>query len=175
MPFETLSSEFVFRGRAFDVRVDQIRLPDGRAVRLDVVDHLPAVTLVPIDAEGRIWFIRQYRHPALTEMIELPAGVLNAGEDPAVGADRELREETGMAAARLEKLGEYYLAPGYSTEKMHAYLARDLSPAPLAQDEDEFIEVVKLPVGEALQLARAGTIQDAKSLAALFLALPYLA
>lgn len=165
-----LSTEIVFRGRAFAVRLDQIEYAPGRTTRIEIVEHSGAVTMVPVDAAGRIWFIRQYRHAIAQELLELPAGTLEADEDPAAGAARELQEEIGMRAGRLDPLAQYYLAPGYSTELMHAYLARDLSPAPLPQDEDEMIEVVPLPIAEALAAAAQGVIRDAKSLAALFAA-----
>lgn len=170
MAFEVISSETVFKGRVFDVRQDQVSLPDGRTARLDVVAHAGAVTLVPLDDAGQIWFIRQYRHPAGRVLLELPAGVMEAGEAPEVTAGREVREEIGMAAAKLELLGEFFLAPGYSTEYMYVYLATGLREDPLQADEDELIEIEKIPAARALEMAAQGEIQDAKSLAALLLA-----
>jgi ADP-ribose pyrophosphatase len=167
--FQQLDSQTVYQGRVFDVRVDNIRLPDGREISLDIVAHAGAVTLVPVDEQGFIWFIRQYRHAARGEILELPAGVIEDDEPPDQCARRELREETGMAATYLEKLGEFFLAPGYSTEYMYVYLARGLSPAPLPQDEDEIISTEKISIKRAYQLAKQGAIQDAKSLAALLL------
>ncbi len=175
MPFiQPLKSETVYQGRVFDVRVDDVRLPNGREVRLDIVSHAGAVTLVPVDDRGFIWFIRQYRHAAGEEILELPAGVIDDQELPDECAHRELREEIGMAAARLKKLGEFFLAPGYSTEYMHVYLAEGLSPAPLPRDEDEIIHLEKIPIKEVYQLAERGVIRDAKSLAALLLLRPHL-
>ena len=174
MPFETVGSKTIFQGRVFDIRQEQVRMPDGRVINVDVVAHHGAVTLLPVDEEGQIWFIRQYRHPAGKELLELPAGVMESGEPEAESAGRELREETGMAAASLEKLGEFYLAPGYSTEYMHVFLATDLKPDPLEQDEDELLTLEKVPVREALAMAERGEIQDAKTLAALLLARPHL-
>lgn len=167
--FQQLDTKTVYQGRVFDVRVDNIRLPDGREISLDIVSHSGAVTLVPIDEQGFIWFIRQYRHAAGREILELPAGVIEEDEPPEQCAQRELREETGMAANSLEKLGEFFLAPGYSTEYMYVYLAKGLSPAPLRQDEDEIISTEKIPLKQAYQLAKQGAIQDSKSLAALLL------
>lgn len=172
--FERLRSELVYKGKVLDVRTDQVRLPDGKLVNLDLVVHRPAVTILPVDTQGNIWFIRQYRYPAAQELLELPAGVLEDGEDPEFGAQREIREEIGMAAGRLVKIGEFYLAPGYSTEYMHVYLALDLHPAPLEQDEDEFLVIEKIPSNHAIQMAQEGKIQDAKSLAALMVARAYL-
>ena len=174
MSYEIIETEKVFNGRVFDVRRDQVRLPDGRTARLDIVDHNPAVTLLPLDEMGRIWFIRQYRHPAAEVLLELPAGVVETGEEPEKSAGRELQEEIGMSAQTLEKLGEFYLAPGYSTEYMYLYLATGLSASVLPHDEDEFIEIEQVPVSQAYQMAYEGRIRDGKTLAALFLAQPRL-
>lgn len=168
--FETISSETKYQGRAFSIRQDRLRLPDGRETKLDVVEHTGAVTLIPVDEHGQIWFVRQYRHPAGETLLELPAGTLEPGEAPDVGALREVREETGMAAQTLELLGDFYLAPGYSTEHMYVYLATGLRDDPLQQDEDEFLSVEKIPLERVFQMAENGELKDAKSLAALMLA-----
>jgi ADP-ribose diphosphatase len=165
-----LNSKTVYQGRAFSVRVDEVELRPGLKTHLDIVEHTGAVTMLPLDAEGQIWFIRQYRHSAGQVILELPAGTLGSNEDPQVGADRELQEEIGMKAAKLERLGGFWLAPGYSTEFMHVYLATDLSPSQLAQDEDEIITTEKLTPRHALALAESGEICDSKSLVALYMA-----
>lgn len=165
-----LKTETVFRGRAFNVRLDEVEFAPGRTTRLEIVEHTGAVTIVPLDEHGQLWFIRQYRHAIAAELLELPAGTLQAGEDPALGAARELQEEIGMRAERLEPLAQFWLAPGYSTELMHAFVATGLVPAPLPQDEDEVITVARLPVAEALAAAARGEVRDAKSLAALYAA-----
>jgi ADP-ribose pyrophosphatase len=168
MTFETIHSETVYRGRAFDVRQDQVRLPNGQAAQLDIVDHVGAVTLIPMDENGCIWFVRQYRHAAQKELLELPAGTMEPDEVPEVSAQREIREETGMAAQKLKKVGEFFLAPGYSTEYMHVFLATGLTPDPLPGDADEFLSIERIPVKRAYQMAQNGEIQDAKSLVGLF-------
>jgi ADP-ribose pyrophosphatase len=165
-----LKSAHAFRGRAFSVRLDEVEYAPGKTHRIEIVEHTGAVTLVPVDTAGRVCFIRQYRHAVAETMLELPAGTLHGTEDPAFGAQRELQEEIGMRAGRLEKLAEFYLAPGYSTELMHAYLATDLTPAPLPQDEDEVIALAPLSVAETLAAVAGGEVRDAKSLAALFAA-----
>lgn len=170
MPFDLLKTETHYRGRAFNVRRDQVRTPDGAVRHLDIVQHVGAVTLLPLDEVGRIWFVRQYRHAAGVELLELPAGTLEPEEAPEVCAGRELREEIGMAAGELTKLGEFYLAPGYSTEYMHVFLATRLTPSPLPRDADEFLSVVSYPVEQVFQLVHSAKLQDAKSLAALLLA-----
>jgi len=174
MPFDLIQSELVYQGRAFTVRRDEVRLPNGHSTRLDIVDHIGSVIIIPLDERGNLTFVRQYRHAAGLDLLELPAGTLEPDEDPLVCARRELREETGLDAARIREIGGFYLAPGYSTEFMHVYLATSLHPAPLARDEDEFLEVVQMPVSEALREAHAGEILDAKTLAALLLAEPHL-
>ncbi|MBP1702124.1 MAG: putative ADP-ribose pyrophosphatase [Chloroflexi bacterium] len=170
MTFEIIDQEMVYKGKAFDVRREKIRTPQGAIVLLDIVDHRGAVTMIPVDQEGRIIFVRQYRHPAGKFLLELPAGVMEVGELPENSAQREVREETGMAAEKLVKVGEFYLAPGYSTEYMHVFLATQLYPAPLPGDIDEVLSLERVPIREAYRLAMEGEIQDAKSLAALFLA-----
>lgn len=174
MPLETLKSETVYHGKAFAVRRELIRLPNGNETWLDIVDHPGAVTLVPVDPQGRVYFVRQYRHPIGGEILELPAGTLDPGEEPEACALREVREEIGMSASRLEKLGEFFLAPGYSTEYMHIFLATGLKPSPLPGDEDEIIQVVSLAPARAFELIAEGQIRDAKTLAALYLAQPHL-
>ena len=168
MPFETIHSEKKYHGKAFDVRRDQVRFPDGQVVHLDIVEHVGAVTLIPLDDLGRIWFVRQYRHATGKILLELPAGTIEPNELPEECARREIREETGMACQQLQKVGEFYLAPGYSTEYMHVYLATGLYPDPLPGDTDEYLSIEKIPLSQAYQMANNGEIQDAKSLVGLF-------
>ena len=174
MKYQTLQSEPVYQGKAFRVRRDQVRLPDDKLTRLDIVEHIGAVTILPLDADGRIWFVRQYRHAAAQELLELPAGTLEPGEPPEACARREIREETGLAAGELRKLGEFFLAPGYSTEYMHVFLGTDLHPDPLPGDQDEFLSVEAHLAGEVFEMITRGEIQDAKTLAALLLARAWL-
>jgi ADP-ribose pyrophosphatase len=168
MKLKTLKSEKMYQGRAFDVRRDQVQLPQGKVTNLDIVEHVGAVTIVPVDPDGQIVFVRQYRHPAGGEILELPAGTLEPGEDPMECAHREIQEEIGMGAGYLRKIGEFFLAPGYSTEFMHVFLATDLFPSSLPGDEDEVLSVVRYPTEATFEAAHAGEIKDAKTLAALF-------
>jgi ADP-ribose pyrophosphatase len=173
--FEVVHSEIVYHGHVFDVRQDQLRLPDGNLAKIDVVDHRGAVTMIPVDSQGQIWFIRQYRHAIQRQLLELPAGAAEIGEAPLTSAQRELREEIGMAAGNLEEIGSFYLAPGYSSELMHIFLATDLQVAPLPADADEYLKIEKIPARQALHLAETGKLADSKSLIALFWSRPYLA
>ena len=174
MPFEFIRSEILLKGRAFAIRRDTLKAPDGRETKFDIIEHGGSVIIVPLDSDGNLLFVRQYRHAAGMDLLELPAGTLEEGEDPAVCAAREIREETGFAADRIEKIGDFYLAPGYSTEFMHVYLAQDLRLDPLEADADEFLSVEKIPFAEAIQMAERGEMPDAKSLAALLLAKSHL-
>jgi ADP-ribose pyrophosphatase len=152
MPFELLKSEIIYPGRAFTIRRDTLRLPDGRETRFDIVEHIGSVVILPLDVDGQLLFVRQYRHAAGLDLLELPAGTLDKGESPEACARREVREETGMAAGRLELLGGFYLAPGYSTEYMYVYMATDLHNDPLEADADEFLSVERIPLAEALAM-----------------------
>ena len=168
--FEILGSEKVLKAHAFDVLKVHYRLPDQRERAYDLVDHVDAVTIVPVNLQGEILFVKQYRVGAQSELLELPAGVLDEGETPMQTALRELREETGMAARQMIPLGGFYMTPGYSNEYMSIFLAYDLYTAPMRQDADEFINLVCLPINEAYASAKSGAIIDGKSIASLFLA-----
>ena len=170
MTYQVQQSERTYLGRAFDVRWDLVLLPDGRTTKLDVVEHSDAVTILPIDSDQQVWFVRQYRHPTGLELLELPAGTLEPGEDPKTCALREIQEEIGMGARSIQKIGEFYLSPGYSTEFMYIYLAKDLYPSHLPLDDDEFIQVEKYPFGKIPEMVITGQIRDSKTLAAFYLA-----
>lgn len=174
MEFEPLQRRTVFHGRAFDVQQVELKLPNNTIAVYDLVSHKNAITMIPLDDHGNILFVRQYRLGASGYLLELPAGVLEEEEDPLEGARREIREETGFAAAEWLKLGEFFMAPGYSSELMHVFLARQLYPDPLSPDKDEFIGVEAIPISQAYEMARNGQIRDGKSLSSLFLAQPYL-
>ena len=174
MPFDLVKSEIVYPGRAFTIRRDHLRLPDGRVTKYDIVEHHGSVIVIPVDADGNLIFVRQYRHAAGMELLELPAGVLDEGEKPEDCAQREVREETGMAAGKLVRVGGFYLAPGYSTEYMHVYLATELRHDPLEADADEFLQTETMPIALALEMGEKGEIPDAKSLAAFMMARPFL-
>jgi ADP-ribose pyrophosphatase len=172
--FELLRSEPVFQGRAFRIRRDYLKTPDNRETWFDIVEHGGSVILLPLDAQGNLLFVRQYRHAAGQELLELPAGTRDGDEPYETCAAREIREETGMAAGELTRIGAFFLAPGYSTEFMAVFLATRLKHDPLTADEDEFLQLEKIQAGEALRMAERGELPDAKSLAALFLARPHL-
>ena len=174
MNFKTLQHETIFSGRVFNLEHVRMELPNGEIRSYDLVNHKAAVTIVPIDEAGNIVFVRQYRVGADQELLELPEGVLDEGEDPGEAAAREVREETGMAAGNMRYLGSFFMSPGYSSEYMHIFLATGLYPAPLEQDDDEFLQLETFPAAKALQMARSGEIHDGKTLAALLMAESFL-
>jgi len=175
MKFQELGSDQIYSGHVLGFYLERVRYPDGHDATLAVVHHNGSVTIVPVDGDGRIWLVRQYRHPARQELLELPAGTLEDGELPEECALRELREEVGKAAGKLEKIGAFYLAPGYSTEFMHVYLARELSDDPLPGDDDEYLTVECHPIEAVMEMLFDGRIIDVKTVAALCLARPRLA
>ncbi len=170
MKHKILSKKTVFNGYAFNVEKLHVRLPDERERDYDLVRHLDSVTIIPIDESNNILFVTQYRMGCEKALIELPAGVMDDNEEPLDCAKREIREETGMAAGKMEHLGSVYLAPGYSSELNHIFLATELYASPLDQDDDEFLKVEKIPSVEISAMIESGKLQDSKSLAALYMA-----
>jgi ADP-ribose pyrophosphatase len=166
---ETLSSRRLYEGAVVRLRVDRVRMPSGREVVREVVEHSGAVTIVAVDREGRVLLVRQHRHPTGRSLLELPAGTLDRDEEPEACAARELAEETGFQAGRLQRLGGFFVSPGYCTEYIQVYLATDLEPGNAGGGDEEEIQVLALPLVEVLRLVEAGELEDAKSLAALLL------
>jgi len=164
---ETVASERPFAGRLLSVRVDQVRLPDGRAARREIVEHAPAVAAVALLPGEEVVLVRQWRHPAQATLLEIPAGVMEAGETAETCVERELVEEIGYRPGRIERLFSLFLAPGYSEEVIHIFLAEALEPADGERDEDENLRVVTMPLAEAVRLALAGELRDAKTVAGL--------
>lgn len=160
-----ISSEIGYRGRLFDVSVDTIEMGTGAVAKREIIRHPGAVAIVPVTMEGHLLLVRQYRHAAGRRLLELPAGTLEAGEDPAETAHRELQEEVGMAPGALEPLGGLFVAPGYTDEYIHLFVATGLSESRLDGDEDEDIEVEALSIEQALAAIDSGEICDAKSIA----------
>ena len=166
-----LSSQKVFDGRVFNVTVDTVTEGDLTYQR-EVVHHNGSAVLVPIFDDGTVALVRQYRHPAVRYLLEVPAGTLAKGERPEIGAARELKEELGVVAARLEKLSEFFVSPGFCEEKMWVYLATELSEGEQALEDDEVLDIVRLPISDALEMITSGEIEDAKTIIGLILAAP---
>ena len=164
-----------FDGRIFSVRVDTVELPSGRRTIREVAEHSDAVCMIPIDDDGNVLLVRQFRKPTESSLLEAPAGGVESGEVSEETVLRELQEEVGYTAASLRHLASFWVAPGWATERMHAYLATGLTPSKLAADDDENIQVVRIPFDEALAMIRTGEIHDGKTIASLLLAQPLLA
>lgn len=161
---KVVESELLYKGKLKAVR-DTVEYPDGRRHRHETIEHPGAIVVLPITDAGTILFVEQYRHSIRQSLLELPAGTLEAGEDPAVCAERELMEEIGMAPGALLPLGTLYPAPGFCNEVQHLFCAKNLREQKAAPDEDEFITVVELSLREVEVAVRTGRLSDAKSLA----------
>jgi ADP-ribose pyrophosphatase len=166
----TIDSKVVFEGRILTLRVDTVRLPNGRETTREIAEHSDSVCIVPIDDDGNVVLVRQFRKPVDMDLLEVPAGGIEEGEVSDEAVQRELQEEIGYTAGNLRHLSSFWLAPGWCTEYMHAYLATDLTPSSLVADDDEFITVVRVPLAESLRLVQEGQIRDAKSISALLMA-----
>jgi len=161
---ETISSREIFKGRIIQLKVDTVRLPNARESTREIVEHAGAVAIIALDEEEHIIMVRQYRKPVEQVLLEIPAGTLEAEEDPLDCARRELREETGLTADHWQKILSYYSAPGFCNEQLHLYLASGLHEGQDDTDEDEFVEMIRLPLQDAYQMIFTGEIQDGKSI-----------
>ncbi|MHB1007067.1 MAG: NUDIX domain-containing protein [Chloroflexota bacterium] len=163
----TLKSEYLYRGRIIDLRLDTVRLPNGRTTKREIIEHRGAVGIVPIDAAGNVVLVRQFRKPIERSILEIPAGTRDEEEPVEVCLHRELREETGLTADHTERLAAYYSAVGFCTEYIEVYLATGLHEGQAGPDEDEFVEVVRVPLAQALAMIDTGEIVDAKTIVGL--------
>ena len=162
------STRDIYKGKIFDVIESEIRHDDVQYKR-EIVVHKGSAVIVPLFDDGTIAFVRQYRYAAEKFLLEVPAGTLNKDEDPQLGAIRELEEEIGVRAARVEKLAEFYVSPGFLTEKMFLYLATDLTETKQALEVDEILSIERYSIADALQLLQNGEIEDAKTIIAIAL------
>lgn len=161
-----VGSEVLYQGRLRAVR-DTVEYPDGRHHLYETIEHPGAVVILPLTESGSILFVEQYRHAIRHSLLELPAGTLERGEDPAVCAERELMEEIGHAPGELIPLGTLYPAPGFCNEKQYLYCARKLRVQKATPDEDEVITTIELSRGEVDEAIKSGRLSDAKSIALL--------
>jgi len=165
MPEEVISSKTVFKGDILNVRIDEIRLPDGSTTTREIVEHGDAVAVVPIDNDGNILLVKQYRRAAGRDLLEIPAGGIEPGENPEETVRRELQEEIGYLPKKISGMGGFYASPGYNVEYLYLYLATDLVPAKLHAEDTDSIEVVPVPLKKITDYIKAGKICDAKSIA----------
>ena len=171
MKTEILSSVTLYKGKVFDVRLDDIR-EDGVEYQREIVVHHGSAVIVPVFADGTVALVRQYRHAADKYLLELPAGSLNDGESPETGAVRELEEEIGVTASKIEKLTEFYVSPGFLTEKMFVFLATELTEVGQKLERDELLTIERLSFPRLFDLIRNGSIEDAKTIVGVTLAAP---
>ena len=160
---ELISTEEIYHGRVFDVSVATIR-ENGETYTREIVHHPGSAVIIPVFEDGTVGLVEQYRHPARRFMLEAPAGTLSHGEAPEVGALRELEEEVGVKAGKLEKLIEFFVSPGFLEEKMFVYLATQLTESQQNLDEDEYLKIRRIPLLRVMQMVSDGEIQDAKTI-----------
>jgi ADP-ribose pyrophosphatase len=164
-----ISSYRAYQGRAVNLRVDEVEQPSGRTTTREIVEHSDAIAVIALDGQGNLLLERQYRRAAEKDLLEIPAGGIEPGESPEEAVKREMQEETGLLPQKLERLGGFYLAPGYATEYLHLFLATDLVSARLFADDTEEIKVIPVPLKDIPGLLTSGVIEDGKSLAGLML------
>jgi len=164
---KTVSSKLIFDGRAVKLRIDNVETSDGRETTREIVEHGDCVAVVVIDDDNNVLLVRQFRKPVEKELLEIPAGGIDPGEEPVDTVRRELREEIGYYPGRLQRLGGFYSTPGYCTEYLHLYLAGELTPSQLFAEDTAGITVERVPISEIPELITSGKIADAKSIAGL--------
>ena len=163
MEERTLDSKQIYEGRRVSLRVDRVVLPGGRETTREIAVYPDCVAVVAVDDEDNVILVRQYRHAVGRELLELPAGGIEPGETPEESARRELEEETGYSASKVERIGGAYTAPGYSTEFMHLFLATGIEPGPSRAEDDEVIQVMPVPLSRVGDLVSSGEVCDGKS------------
>ena len=171
---KTLSSQIVYEGRAVKLRIDTVETPNGRETTREIVEHSDCIAVVAVDADNNVLLVKQFRKPVGKELLEIPAGGIDHGEDPEAAVRRELREEIGYMPQKVKRLGGFYSAPGYCTEYLHLYLATDLVPSRLFAEDTEEISLVRVPMVQIPDLIASGRFCDAKSIAGLLTYLEYL-
>lgn len=170
MPRKLIESEHIFKGAVFTVERDRLREESGSEIVREIIRHTGGAGCLPLFADGRVALVKQYRHPARQELLEIPAGKIEAGESPVECAAREIEQEIGFRAGRIELLADFYSTPGFCEERLYVYLATELTPAEQNLDHDEFVEVVYLPLADAVAMAERNEIEDSKTIIALLLA-----
>lgn len=167
MAGQTLSSNQIYHGRAVKLRVDTIEKPNGKRTTREIVEHADCVAVVALDEQKNVVMVRQFREAVAKTLLEIPAGGIDAGENPVDAVQRELQEEIGFLPQNIERIGGFYSTPGYCTEYLYLYLATDLKPSQLNAEDTEDIEVVRVPLSQIPKLIASGEICDSKSIAGL--------
>lgn len=167
-PYDIIKSEKVYKGKIIDVVKDVIVLPDGKQAEREVVLHGNASAIIPIDKDGNIIFVKQYRHAVKSEVLEIPAGMFEDNEDPLLCAKRELEEETSFIAKNIKLIVKMYSSIGFCTEMLYIYLADELEQGKFNFDDDEFIAIEKYPLEKVIEMIHKGEILDSKTIVAVF-------
>ncbi len=170
MPRQLIESEKIFTGVVFAIERDRLKEENGFEIVREIVRHPGGAGCLPLFDDGRVALVKQYRHPARCELLEIPAGKIEAGEMPMESAARELEQEIGFRAGRIEHLADFYSTPGFCEERLYVYLATELTPVEQNLDHDEFVEIVYLPLAEAVAMAARNELEDSKTIIALLLA-----
>lgn len=164
---KAINKQYIFKGRIINLRVDDALLPNGATAKREIVEHNGGISVVPLDDEGNVYLVEQFRYPYSEVVLEIPAGKRDGNEESLEGGKRELKEEIGATAQNYEFLGELYPTPGYCGEIIYMYLATGLTFGESCPDEDEFLNVKKLPLKKAVEMVLSGDIKDAKTQTAL--------
>ncbi len=160
---KTVESREIYKGWVVTLKLDRVELPDGSLSSRELVQHPGGVCIAPVDEEGYTYLVEQFRYPFGRVLTELPAGKLEWQEDPDLAAVRELREETGFTAAEMRKVGEIYSSPGFCSERLHLYIATGLTRGSQQLDQGEFLNLVRMPLQDAVEMAVDGRLQDGKT------------
>lgn len=172
---KTVNSHYVYKGHILNLRIDTVKTADGQEGTREILEHGACVAVVPVDSEGNVLLVRQFRKAIEQELLEIPAGGIEPGEDPEVAVKRELQEEIGHMPGRIEAMGGFYSSPGFSTEYLFLYFADELTPARLFAEDTAGIETVRIRPEQVLPLIQSGDVCDAKSIAGLLLYLKRMA
>ncbi len=164
---KTIASTYIYKGRAVNLRQDTVITADGRESTREIVEHVACIAVVPVDTNGEILLVRQYRKALEKEILEIPAGGIDPGEDPETAVRRELQEEIGYLPETLQRMGGFYSSPGFCTEYLYLYLAAGLKPSRLVAEDTAGIQVVRTQPGRIRQMIQNGEICDSKSIAGL--------
>lgn len=170
---KTLSSKIIYTGKILKLRIDTVLNAAGHKATREIVEHSDCIAVIAVDARDNVLLVSQYRRAAQKDLLEIPAGGIDPGEDPATAVIREMQEETGFKPDKVERLGGYYLSPGFNSEFLHLFLATGLKPSPLSAEDTPGIELVPVPVSGIKDLIASGELEDAKSIAGLLMYLEY--
>ncbi len=165
---KTLSTEVIYNGRIIKVERDEVLLPNKTYAKREIVRHSEAVAILAVDKEDNVYMVEQFRKPIDSVILEIPAGHIEKGEEPEKTALRELEEETGMKANKIRLVNKYFTSPGFTDELIYFYIAEDLVPVSPHTDEDEFINIKKIPFNKLQKMAFDGELSDVKALLAIY-------